>query len=213
MDKEIVMDEVKRISRVGTVVFAVAGGVACSDASEAGSNERDFDAQGTEASSGDHCVLELPSENTFCYESFGGALSAATQGRIDDAPDDVRAAMDDPELEQRINDLSLEPQLKSGATVVIGIQYWNRFFQGSTYTITASAGCDGDVNTWDWGLTSLSPGPVAPWDNAISSVKAFSRCSETLYDNTNYGGASSSLHVISGDLGVMDNQTSSIRWY
>jgi hypothetical protein len=89
-------------------------------------------------------------------------------------------------------------------SVVIGIDYSSTGFTGSTLTWTESAGC---------GSYSSSSMPTG-WNDVIESVKNLNGCGTTLYQNTAFGGLTSSVAVNGSatSLGSFNRTASSQRW-
>jgi hypothetical protein len=160
-----------------------------------------------------HCVIDVssPGARATCYDSFTAAIAEATGGRITDAPDNAAAAVKDPRLAARLN----APVTRSGgaapaADVLIGIEYEDSDFEGSTLTITAPAGCFGahtDAD-WDWGLSSVG----SDWNDEIGSYRAFSGCLAEHFEHIDFGGVSTAYDAGRADMGWMDDEASSIRW-
>jgi hypothetical protein len=137
-----------------------------------------------------HCVVALGPTSTgvpvaSCYPTFAQAMRAARSvTRVGDRP-----------LHQRSAPLT---------SVVIGIDYSSTGFAGSTLTWTEPVGC---------GSYSASSMP-AGWNDVVESVRNFNGCGTTLYQNTAFGGSSSSVGVngSASTLGSFNRQASSQRW-
>jgi hypothetical protein len=165
---------------------------------------------------GPHCVVHVPTGQTSCFDSFTQAISAATNGRIADAPADARAALADDSFRTRINALAdatprtLDRAVRPRLTVVIAIQYEDAGFQGATLTSTADFGCDGNFGTIDFELAVMPSG----WNDEISSFSAFSNCAEVLYENGGFGGAQTQLATELSYVGdALNDEASTIRWF
>jgi hypothetical protein len=89
-------------------------------------------------------------------------------------------------------------------SVVIGIDYSSTGFTGSTLTWTESAGC---------GTYAASSMPTG-WNDVVESVQNFNGCGTTLYQNTAFGGSSTSVGVnrSTSSLGSFNRTASSQRW-
>jgi hypothetical protein len=89
-------------------------------------------------------------------------------------------------------------------SVVIGIDYSSTGFAGSTLTWTESAGCG------SYAASSMPTG----WNDVVESVQNFHGCGTTLYQNTSFGGSTSSVAVngSKSSLGTFNQQASSQRW-
>jgi hypothetical protein len=161
-----------------------------------------------------HCVIDVstPNAQASCYHTFTEAIAKATGGRVTDAPNDPAAAVKDPHLAARLN-ASVDKASGAGpaADVLIGIEYEDSDFEGSTYTVTAPWGCDGwhqDAD-WNWGLPGVLPGG---WNDEIGSYRTFSGCLAKHFEHINYAGVSTAYDAGQADMGWMDDETSSIRW-
>jgi hypothetical protein len=89
-------------------------------------------------------------------------------------------------------------------SVVIGTDYSSTGFAGSSLTWIEPAGC---------GTYSASSMPTG-WNDVIESVRNMNGCGTTLYQNTSFGGLTSSVPVngSSSSLGSFNRQASSQRW-
>jgi hypothetical protein len=89
-------------------------------------------------------------------------------------------------------------------SVIIGIDYSSTGFAGSTLTWTEPAGCG------SYAASSMPAG----WDNVVESVQNFHGCGTTLYQNTGFGGSTSSVGVngSASSLGAFNRMASSQRW-
>lgn len=89
-------------------------------------------------------------------------------------------------------------------SVVIGIDYSSTGFAGSTLTWTEAAGCG------SYAASSMPAG----WNDVVESVQNFNRCGTTLYQNTSFGGLTSSVPVngSKSSLGSFNQTASSQRW-
>lgn len=161
-------------------------------------------------SSGDphqHCIIEVAPlmagqktssvSNFRCFANFSDALAAATGGSLrvspNFRPDDLTQAM-----------------LESPATdTVLGVDYMDANFGGSTYTwYTAhTAGCS-DGSSYGGNLPPS-------WNDQISSARGYAGCHDMVhYENANYGGSSRDCHqdwTSCATMGVMNDQTSSVN--
>lgn len=133
-----------------------------------------------------------PADEPECFSRFADAIAFAT-GEIldgDASPGEYR-----PQTQ-----LTSSP---TAATYVIAMEFTDKYYSGSSYSYTSDKTCSGVTHY---------KSPVV-WNNAISSAKAFSGCNHAYhYDYENFGGAVFDAKAASGDLGALDNRTSSIRW-
>lgn len=140
-----------------------------------------------------------------CFNNFSDALAAATGGRVQ-VPQDFRP--DD--LTQEILDSATSKVVDAPMVdTVVGVDYWDVNFQGSTYTwwTTYTPGCS-DGSSYGADLPSS-------WNNQISSGRGYAGCNNMKhYENTGYGGSL----IICGqnwtscaNMGIMNDQTSSVN--
>jgi hypothetical protein len=89
-------------------------------------------------------------------------------------------------------------------SVIIGIDYSSTGFGGSTLTWTEAAGCG------SYAASSMPTG----WNDVVQSVQNFNGCGTTLYQNTGFGGTTSSVAVngSASSLGSFNRMASSQRW-
>jgi hypothetical protein len=135
-----------------------------------------------------------------CYLTFAEAIAVATDGRVHLANASRSRAVSAAELAPGVGGGAVVPN----TTVVIGIDYMDPNFQGSTFTWTAPAAC---------GNYQTSSEPTG-WDNKISSVAAFSNCATTLHDGAEFGNPAFLVTVngSAGSLGTFNDKTSSEKW-
>jgi hypothetical protein len=153
-----------------------------------------------------HCVADVSvpghgwATPATCYLTFAEAIAAATGGRVHLSNASRSRAVSVAELAPGVGGGAVVPN----TTVVIGIDYMDPSFQGSTLTWTAPAAC---------GNYQTSSEPTG-WDNKISSVAAFSNCATTLHDGANFGNPAFLVTVngSAGSLGTFNDKTSSEKW-
>jgi hypothetical protein len=160
-----------------------------------------------------HCVMNVATGTTACYANFTKALAAATGGAVTDAPADAAAAVKDSRLAARLN--ASAATKKSGAVanraaadIVIGIEYEDSDYEDSTLTYSAPSGCTGPVTDVDWVAASLPSG----WNDEIGSYQGYGGCWAKHFEHINYGGASFGFDSGRSDMGVLDDEASSIQW-
>jgi hypothetical protein len=167
-----------------------------------------------------HCVVS-PSGEEGCYASFTEAIAVATGGAITDAPDDSRAAVDDPEFIARLDALgSARPKPTNGSaqlssSVVVGIVWKDANFLGDSWIFWKPWGCDGNPATKDWEISNLNAPPYSDYgfNDVISSFRSYAWCTTVLYDDWMGFGASLSGEEMSYVGDTMNDRTSSIRFY
>jgi hypothetical protein len=159
-----------------------------------------------------HCTSTVSPDSTQvedfqCFGTFAEAISMATNGRVSLVesvePQDVTQGMLDEGVQQGMGDAS------ALQATVIGIEYRDTRFGGSSWTVTGTpAGCS-DGTTY--GLTSLPAG----WDDVISSARVYGGCSVAIhFQNRNYnqGTNGSRVDCTCNTMGIMNDRTSSINW-
>ena len=135
-----------------------------------------------------------------CFESFAESIYAATNGRVEL----------DPSIEpDKITDSMLNGNEKNDSAsqdIVIGIDWDNSNYTGSTYTwVVSGTGCN-DTTYYE------VPSMPAGWNDRVSSAIAYSGCKFYHFRDTNYGGASVVCNDYCPTMGTLDNATSSERW-
>jgi hypothetical protein len=154
------------------------------------------------APSAQHCVARaIPADSTAaavvtCYGTFAQSIRAATGGRVS-LPATAAPGSVTPD---QLNAGPLAPD----TTYVLSIDYAGSNFTGNTLTWTQSSRCG------SFQASSMPSG----WNDVVSSVAAYSNCANTLYQNNNFGGATFRIgeNGSAGNLGSMNNQTSSQKW-
>jgi hypothetical protein len=153
-----------------------------------------------------HCVAKVStladgsSSVVTCYLTFAEAIAVATDGRVQLAHASRSRAVSVAEMASSVGVGAVVPN----TSVVIGIDYMDPNFQGSTLTWAAPAAC---------GNYQTSSEPTG-WDNKISSVAAFSNCATTLHGGANFGNPAFLVMVngSAGSLGTFNDTTSSEKW-
>ena len=149
-----------------------------------------------------HCVLQADedwdssdsaSPEPVCFSHFPDAVMFATGEVID------------PDMSpEEYHPMSLTSSQQTAATYVVGIEFSNTNYQGATLTLTSTSTCASGTKSY--------PTMPAGWDNVISSAKAYSGCNHSYhYANVSFGGALIDAFTASPNLGLLDNNTSSIR--
>jgi hypothetical protein len=167
----------------------------------------------TTAGKARHCVSNSAEPTRImCYDNFTAAIAAATGGRISDAPADVRMAMSDKGLMERLNHTKERkggPQITySAGSVVIGILYSAADFSGSTFTLTSSFGCTDTLNDIDHQWAYLGD----DWNDVPQSIRTFNNCYARLWEHRNFTGAMLDFAGDRSDFGSMHDKISSIQF-
>lgn len=132
-----------------------------------------------EVTTGEHCTVNANTGEKMCFGDFSEAVDHASQGRVADAPRDLRSALGSSALHDR---LAADSQRTEGGDVIQGTVFDNRDYGGDSLTIWGTAPCkkDGVVNF----QIDLEDG----WKNRISSVQPWANCWLWLYPEANLGG-------------------------
>jgi len=151
-----------------------------------------------------HCIVQIeplkPGEKaselskTTCFDSFSDAVYAATGEAVRLAPT------------IQPGDVTQE-MLAPASQTVISIDYSQPNYQGSTlvWYVNNSYGCN---TGWSYANPTMPSG----WNDVVSSAHSYGGCNNNPhYEHTYYGGAL--IFCTCSTMGVMDNQTSSEKWY
>lgn len=190
------------------------------DAGEEGGEGPVEDSEGAsqELKSERHCLVRMAPGETegapakvgamTCYKTIAEVLAAATGGRVE-LPASVRAGDITEEL---LASLGYDEQTASAGGILIGIDYTEPSYGGSSLTWTAPSGCYDRYTgaTYTWTANAMPAG----WDNIVSSARTLSYCrSTTVYDYAYRGGLSMMTTGCNApSLSWMDNRTSSQSW-
>ena len=149
-----------------------------------------------------HCIAQaLPAfdsgtSTVRCFSTFAGAIKAATSGRVT-----LRNATSS----RKVTSAELSGSPTSAlSTYVLSVDYKDANFSGSTLSWYQSAPCG-------YYLAGSMP---SGWNDIVSSVIAYSGCATTLYQNSNFGGATYRIGVnrSAASLGSFNDQESSQKW-
>jgi hypothetical protein len=196
------VDSMKKINVVALIAFWISG---CTFDGSNGSEGEDNSAAQEPGALTPHCVSQISSNDVSCYSSFREAIAFATGGMIVDAPE-ANVALVDESFARRIDALSVT----INAGVVIGIDYEDAKWTGSTLTWTANIGCDGNIGFADFEAFSMPSG----WNDEITSFRSFSNCQTVLFEHNGFFGATTQKAVdLSFGGSAMDDRASSIRWF
>ncbi|GIH17716.1 hypothetical protein [Rugosimonospora africana] len=157
-----------------------------------------------------HCVADVSTHAApVCYGSFTTAIAKATGGRIADAPGDARAAVKNPAFEARLNALSARTgAVAPAASIVIGIEYADDDYEGSSLIYSAPAGCTTTLNDVDYWVDVLPSG----WNDEIESFRTYANCDAMHYLDIYRQGSSLGWWASWGDLYFLNDEVSSIAW-
>jgi hypothetical protein len=137
------------------------------------------DATSSAAASKKHCVLDAGSATPACYATFPAAISAATRGLVK-APATPAAAAADPSFATELAAAGTQ-----AATWVVGVEWTNASWTGTSLTLRASGPCDNSLDA-DYVWNTLPAG----WNDVITSFRSYNNCAQQLFRNTYRGGGS-----------------------
>jgi hypothetical protein len=129
-----------------------------------------------------------------CFDSFSDAVYAATGEAVRLAPTIQPGHV-------------TQEMLAPASQTVISIDYSQPNYQGSTlvWYVNNSYGCN---TGWSYANPTMPSG----WNDVVSSAHSYGGCNNNPhYEHTYYGGAL--IFCTCSTMGVMDNQTSSEKWY
>ena len=162
--------------------------------------------------SGQHCyALIAPIEEgsngssriikSECFDNFADSIYAATNGRVQ-----LNSSTQPETVTDEILNFS-SGEVSPSSQVVIGIDWDNTNFGGSSYTwVVSGSGCSSSTQ---YSVSSMPSG----WDNRVSSARGYSNCNYFYhYQNTSYGGTSVVCNTDCSSMGSLDNATSSEKW-
>jgi hypothetical protein len=175
-----------------------------------------------------HCVASAVEAGSagdsrmVCFKTFREAVYVATGGRIEDAPNDASKAATDGSFNDR---LFAEPEQQAGdvssldvccngtvgkGKVVLSVEYEHINYRGNTLTYKAKSGCDRSRDI-DWQSAYVGD----RFNDEISSYAAGggSRCQIKHFRHRDYGGASTIRKRQDANMGLFNDEASSIRWY
>ena len=138
----------------------------------------------------EHCWLDVETSAGQCFATYAEVLA-----QLD--------ALESEDSQESLSDL-----VSPAASVVIGQVFEDASYGGSSYTFTASSGCDTNADV-DWQVSSMPSG----WNDRVTSFKSFNQCATRIWSDTGYSGNSYGFVANSTNVGAtMNDQTSSIQW-
>lgn len=162
-----------------------------------------------EQARGSHCVAALSAgtvarhsvvKSYRCFSTLSQAVSFASGGTVRLAPRSSFAGADSALRGRGPSSLS---------SPVLGIEYNEGSFGGSSLTLTGSGG------SGCYGGTEYSFGNLGTygWNDKIESARSYSNCVGVHYKNSGLSGASTSVYGSKADFGSLSNEISSIRFF
>lgn len=178
----------------------------------------------TESRPGRTCVASLTSGSVVlpsvgsavadfrCFDTFSEAISHATAGRVQLAPDAGRVSRE--EIEQSNAAASTSTTFSAAtprpAGAVLGIEYVHRNYGGDALVLSAASG-GGCYSGNTYGFPNMA---LYDFDNRISSAEMYSNCVGKHHQGASYTG----MHFYCDEarcpeMGDMNDRTSSIKFY
>ena len=171
-----------------------------------------FSTATTAAPKKDHCIIHLEPALTghesratpgACFETLAESVTAATGNRVTLPKHATREEIDQA-LQAR--DTASASEAGTAATYVLSIEYVGTYEDGSSRSFTGDRPCSSAVG---YNMGSMPSG----WNDIISSSRGYSGCNTVIhYEHINYRGATRTCTPACNTMGVMNNQTSSLRW-
>lgn len=146
-----------------------------------------------------HCVLAAGAKAATCYATFPAAIAAITGGKVR-APASATDAATDPAFAAAV-----DAPAATAAQTIVGIEYADANYRGSTLTLYASGRCDSSPDA-DYAWDTLPSG----WNDRISSLKSFANCAQQLFRDTYRRNPITGLVYNVPNLGAANDQASSI---
>ncbi|MFE2042639.1 hypothetical protein ACFXAZ_17265 [Streptomyces sp. NPDC059477] len=156
-----------------------------------------------------HCVVNVSTGAESCYTSFTDAIAKSTEGRITDAPDDSRAAVNDTRLVNRLNErTTTKSDTGAAASAPISIMYKNADFGGDSLIYVGDFDCSWELTDVNYTLELIGSG----FNDEIGSYRAYRGCRLKLFEHRGWSGGSIDFWGTRTDLGILDDKASSILW-
>lgn len=131
-----------------------------------------------------------------CFPTFAEAIYAATGGAVSLSPS------------TRPQQLTQSMLNLPGTNTVIGVDYMDANYGGASLTWYESKDINGCTDGSYYTASSMPSG----WNDDVSSAISYGGCKTyNHFENTNFGGAK--LTCTCATMGVMNDQTSSEKWY
>ena len=151
-----------------------------------------------------------------CFDNYSDAMFHASAGAIDlplDAtPEDGQLALANLDASKSSSPISIKSS-------IIGIDHDNTNYGGSsqTWTVDNSNGCNryscGFLGL-SWCRKSYNVTSLGSWNDRFESSKAFAACNNNVhYEHNDFQGASLECTSDCSSMGIMNNKSSSRKWY
>lgn len=133
-----------------------------------------------------------------CFGSFAESIAYATKGKVKLTADAEPAT------------LTKEEMASLASSNVVGIEFWDSNFEGSSLTFSSELTCN-DVSYFYVGNLKIS---IPAWNDQISSSWTFAGCNHSYhYEHAWEGGAVLDCGTGCSNMGVMNDRSSSLRWF
>lgn len=156
-----------------------------------------------------HCVTHLASApaghdsvvvGSHCFATYEQAFEYGSRGAID-APSGLQA---------RDVTRTMASDAAALSSFILGTYWDNTSYGGSSWSYWGNAAC---TPTSGFTLASLSTG-FGGADNRFESSQSYSNCNQNRhFEHPNFGGATLLCQPNCSNLGIMNNNTSSLRWW
>ncbi|MGX2994939.1 hypothetical protein JNUCC64_11670 [Streptomyces sp. JNUCC 64] len=162
---------------------------------------------------GAHCVVQVASGKSACYDTFPEAVAAATGGRITDAPATPRKAARDKEFLARLDapaasSTTARRATRAAAANIGGWLYEHGWYGGRSLTLSLStSGCRSD-GRWDAQVGWLGD---YNFNDITSSVVTAGNCHVELSEHGGFQGARAFYDYAEWVGNSMNDQASAVR--
>ena len=188
-----------RHARVTAAALAVLAGAVAAPSAQAAADE-------SAESGARHCVSEATTGQQSCYGTFTEAVSAASGGRITDAPASAGDAARDSGFRAETRQFNTSAGAMADGGVIQGTFFDDPGFGGDSLTVTGESLCKKD------GVVNYQHDLEDGWKNRVSSVQPWGGCWIWLYPEPGLGGdRDGPFKENASDIGsMMNDRTQSI---
>ncbi|MFC4335122.1 hypothetical protein [Salininema proteolyticum] len=192
--------------------LAAAGLMTLASAGPAAAATGDFS-----PSKGDHCVTNLDTLETNCYETFTESIAEATGGIVTDAPSDPLDAVESKAFADSVNygmdatQSSVEPKADA---YLLSVEYEHRYRGGNggkTWAHYGTRPCLVDGKR-DYQINDIRTQVDPWWNDRISSFQGYHTCDVNHYQHSHQEGSSTGPKKSMDDMGYMNDRTTSLTW-
>ena len=166
-----------------------------------------------------HCIASLkdPDAPAACYDTFTEVIAITSGGRITDAPADVSVAMKDKDLLARLRvstdkkDIEAIPLEERAAEVQVLTIFCDDHFEGCTFgnhSLTyIGPACNNSLEDTETPIRYVGDA----WNDDFESFRGFNNCWAKVFEHIDFRGASTPFSPELPDLGVLNDEGTSIR--